>query len=293
MNPIPPPATAERFSDPPPIPWLARVWPPLPVWKRLDLAILVLVFYAACAVAVVHTIDLQLPKWVGDLAVVNGLFLGVLLGFRNHAAYDRWWEARRLWGQLVNDSRNLCLKARALVGPDDAAGLRRLVPGFGFALKQHLRKGGPLQAIAGFETDPATPTHVPLHLAGRVYELLAGWVKAGRISDVHFQTIDLHAKGMMDVCGACERIRFSPVPISYRALLRHGTIFYLASAPWFLSGDYGYWSTGVVALLGYFLLGIEFTAEDVEEPFGKDGDDLDLGKFCRTIRAGVEEVLGP
>jgi putative membrane protein len=292
MNPIDPPATAERYSDPPPIPWLTRVWPPLPVWKRLDLAVVTAVVYSVVVVWIIKDATLELPRWIGDMAVVNGILLGVLLGFRNREAYERWWEARRLWGQLVNDGRNLCLKARALVGPAEAAALRPLIPGFAFALKNHLRGGGrTLKDVPGFESDTAKPAHVPLHLAGRVYDVLAGWT-ADRISDVHFQTLDLHAKGLMDVSGACERIRFSPVPISYRALLRHGTIFYLASAAWFLAGDYGYWTAAVVALLTYFLLGIEFTAEDVEEPFGKDGDDLDLGKFCRTIQTGVEEILG-
>lgn len=293
MNPIPPPATDERFSDPPRVPWLARVWPPLPVWKRLDLAVLCVIGYTALVVSFENIVGITMPKWIGDMAVVNGVLLGVLLGFRNREAYDRWWEARRLWGQLVNDSRNLCLKARVWADPAGAAELRRLVPGFAVALKGHLRKGTTLQSVAGFESDPATPEHVPLHLAGRVYQLIAAWIAAGRITDIQFQTLDAHARGLMDVCGACERIRNSPVPVSYRALLRHGTIIYLATAPWFMSGDYGYWATLVVALLAYFLLGIEFTAEDVEEPFGTDGDDLDLAKFCRTIRAGVEEVLGP
>ena len=75
--------------------------------------------------------------------------------------------------------------------------------------------------------------------------------------------------------------------------MRHGMLLYLVTLPWFLTADhqFGYGSIAVMALMSYFLLGIEFTAEDVEEPFGKDGDDLELGRYCETIRASCEQIL--
>ena len=93
--------------------------------------------------------------------MLNALILGILLRFRNREAYDRWWEARKLWGQLVNDSRNLCLKARAPPGlsPDDRRRLGGWWPGSRSALKNHLRDGGPLRAVPGFEKDTANPAH--------------------------------------------------------------------------------------------------------------------------------------
>ena len=124
-----------------------------------------------------------------------------------------------------------------------------------------------------------------------MFAALRDWRRAGRLTDIDALVIDPHARALMDVCGACERIKSSPVPLSYRAMLRHGTILYLATAPWFLASDYGYWAVPVVALLTYFLLGIELTAEDVEEPFGKDGDDLELGRFCETVRQSAEQIL--
>jgi putative membrane protein len=271
-----------------------RIWPPLPVWKRLDATVFVVVVYSFFVKYLSDIEHWNFPKWIGDMAVVNGILLGVLLGFRNVQAYDRWWEARKLWGQLINDSRNLCLKVATFV-KSDAADLRRFgrfVVGFAIALKHHLRGGQPLQVVPGFERETAAPAHVPLHFAAEVYAQLRDWRAAGKLSEFDALMIDPHAKALMDVSGACERIRSSPVPLSYRALLRHGTILYLASAPWFMAGEYGYMAIGVVALLAYFLLGIEMTAEDVEEPFGKDGDDLELTRFCETIRKSIEQVLG-
>lgn len=271
-----------------------KIWPPLPVWKRLDAAVLLVAAYTAAVEFVVQSLQYELPKWIGDLTVVNAILLGVLLGFRNREAYDRWWEARKLWGQLINDSRNICLKATTFArpDPDDRRRFGRLVVGFAVALKNHLRGRRSLRSVPGFEDDPADPHHAPAHLAGRVFAVLRDWRAAGRISDIDYLTLDPHAKALMDICGACERIRSSPVPLSYRALLRHGTILYLLTAPWFLSGEYGYWAVAVVSLLAYFLLGTELTAEDVEDPFGRDGDDLELATYCETVRRSVEEILG-
>lgn len=274
--------------------WLG-FWPPLPVWRRLDVSVLVVALYSLVVELIVeHLLPSRPPKWIGEMAVVNAVLLGVLLGFRNREAYERWWEARKLWGQLINDSRNLCLKVTTLVNPpaEERQAFARLVVGFAVALKRHLRVGQPLQTVPGFESDPATPTHVPAHLAGRVFEQLKAWKTAGKITDMEFLSLDPHARALMDVCGACERIRSSPVPLSYRALLRHGTVLYLLSAPWFMTTEYGYWAILVVSLMAYFLLGTELTAENVEEPFGGDADDLTLTTFCETIRKSCTELLG-
>lgn len=270
-------------------------WPPLPVWRRLDFIVFLVAAYTALVVFMIAQFGIGLPRWLGDLGVVNGIVLGTLLSFRNHEAYDRWWEARKLWGQLINDSRNLCIKGNDLLGtaatPAERRYYGRLVLGFCVALKNHLRGLDDLSRVPGFEDAPERPTHVPAFFAQRIYTVIRSWQSEGRISEFDRLIIDPHGKSLMDICGACERIKSSPVPASYRALLRHGTILYLLTAPWFLPADYGYWSVGVVSLLGYFLVGIELTAEDVEEPFGKDGDDLDLSRFCEIIRATTEQIM--
>ena len=96
----------------------------------------------------------------------------------------------------------------------------------------------------------------------------------------------------MDVCGACERIKTTPVPQSYRSLLRHGLVLYLLSTPWLVGDQLLWWTVPSEALPAYFLLGIELTSEDVEEPFGRDGDDLVLAAYRDNIRRSVDEVLG-
>lgn len=275
--------------------WYYAFWPPLPVWRRLDLSVIVVAVYTLLVEAVLSQLPHRPPKWIGELSVVNAVLLGVLLGFRNREAYERWWEGRKLWGQLINDSRNLALKAVTYANPpaDERRRLGVLIAGFAVALKLHLRGDQKkLREVTGFEGETADPVHVPAHLAGRVFDLLKRWKAGGTISDIEFLALDPHARALMDVCGACERIRSTPVPLSYRSLLRHGTVLYLLSAPWFMATEFGYWAVIVVSLMAYFLLGTELTAEDVEEPFGRDADDLALGRYCETIRASCAEVLG-
>jgi ion channel-forming bestrophin family protein len=261
---------------------LQTIWPPLPVWQRLDVSVLAIAAYTAAVEFIAISFEMKLPKWIGDVGVINALILGVLLGFRNMQAYDRWWEARKLWGSLINDSRNLCLKLNALT-TDLTAEQRRFfadgIAGFALTLKRHLR---------GHRQTP----HGPASAASELFAGVRRLRDAGQLQDFDYLTIDPHLKALMDVCGACERIQNSPVPASYRALLRHGTILYLFSAPWFLTNEYGYYAVGMVGLMSYFLLGIEFTAEDVEDPFGTDGDDLALGNYCETIRVAGVEILG-
>jgi putative membrane protein len=222
-------------------------------------------------------LHIHTPQWSGFTTALNVLILGVLLAFRNSQAYDRWWEGRRLWGQLINDSRNLMLKVRAhpRLTRDDQQAVAERVAGFAVALKRHLREASP-------------PTYEPMRFASELYGQFLQWRERGQLADTDLLLFDPHLRALMDVSGACERIKNSPVPSSYRALLRHGLVLYLASTPWLITEQLGFWTVPVMSLLGYFLLGIELTAEDVEDPFGTDGDDLTLTAYCETIRRATD-----
>jgi putative membrane protein len=95
----------------------------------------------------------------------------------------------------------------------------------------------------------------------------------------------------MDVCGGCERIRKTPIAASYRTFIRQSITIYLATLPWGVVDLLGWWTVGVAALVGYFMIGVEVLAEDVEEPFGTDDDDLDLDGICATIERSIREIV--
>lgn len=259
---------------------------PLGCWLLASAAYLVVV-------GLIDRSDL-LPGWfAGDeAAAVLGFALGILLVFRTNTANDRWWEARRQWGQLVNDIRNLALKARAHVAVDEIE-LRpfgRLLIAFPHALRLHLRGVRGVAAVPGFEHDPTTFPHAPGYIAGLIHETLNRWNREGRLLDTMW-VLDVHARSLLDVCGACERIRNTPLASSYRSLVRVSILVYVLVAPWSISLDTG-WALFPVLLLAFaFMFGVELTAEAVEEPFGTEGDDLPLDHLCGVMQQFVEESL--
>lgn len=269
------------------------IWPPA-IARRLWLVIALSSAYTAGVYYLFKDVLDLLPGWADEFALVNGIVLGVLVGFRTKTAYDRWWEGRGLWGELTNHSRNLCLKARELARPDepDRRTLAALVAGFPVALVNHLRGPTKLQDVPGFEKDTADPAHVPAYLAGRVIGLVAGWRESGRIDGHTLQVLSPHTAALMNVCGACEKINNTPLPGSYLTLLRHGLMLTFLLFPWHLLHAVGLLAVLVQGLIVYFLFGVELTAEEIERPFGFDGDDLPLETFCETIRKSAAEILG-
>jgi ion channel-forming bestrophin family protein len=225
---------------------------------------------------------------------VNGLALSFLIGFRNNHAYDRWWEARKLWGQLINENRNLCLKVQSLAGIDaaDRDALGQLIITFADSLKDHLRgREGRDSTPAEIETDVQW-RHQPSLAAHGILELIVRWQREGHIDGWGLLWLDGQVKSLMDICGACERIRNTPLSSSYRALVRHGIAIYLAIAPFYLIEDTGLSGLPMFVMAAYFLIGIELVAEEIEEPFGAGGDNLPLERYCATIATSVREILG-
>ena len=163
----------------------------------------------------------ELPAWSAgnEVAGALGVALGVLVAFRNNAAYDRWWEARKQWGQLINDSRNLALKARAHadVPASERRELSRLLIGFCHALRLHLRGVAGVRNIPGFGNEPIDFPHAPGYVAGQVHALLGRWNRTDKLHETII-ILDAHARSLLDVCGACERIRNTPLASSYRAM---------------------------------------------------------------------------
>lgn len=269
------------------------IFPAVPVARRA--ALWALVFLAYAVLVGVVSAQLALPRigWGTEATAAFGLIVGFLISFRNNAAYSRWWEARQLWGKLVNDSRNLALKAVAYTqaGHEDLQELARLLVGFAHALRLHLRGPVMLQGIPGFENAGGRADHLPITFADCIFRLLARWGSAGVIDSQMLRALDDHARGLMEVCGGCERIRHTPIPQSPSGVLQLAFWFYLITAPGFILNEVGWW--GLVPLgLGVFLLvAVELAATAMEQPFGVSEDHLKLELYCEVIERSVREIL--
>jgi len=268
------------------------VFPKLYVARKLLLWTALAVVYSA-VVTLLVTRKIA-PTWslADDVAAGLTALLGIQVVFRNNAANDRWWEARKLWGQLINDTRNMALKARAYANLDGAerADFGRLLIGFAHALRMHLRGSCALRSVPGFSEDSSTFPHAPGYVAGLVFESVDRWEREGKLH-TSVWLVDRHAGALMDICGACERIRNTPLASSYRALLRWTIALDLVLAPWGAAEWAGWLSLPLVATGTIFLLGVELAAEAIEEPFGTSGDDLPLEKYCETIETFVRAAL--
>lgn len=239
--------------------------------------------YALSQVATAH------PEFHGFL----GLILGTLLVFRTNTSYDRWWEGRKLWGQLVNDVRNLAIKVQTCVRAD-AADKQRLgcwLADFALALKQHLRGGSRLADLRSFAGSPEQPPHVPAYISTRIYDQFEIWRRSEQLGGFELLFLDQHAASLMNICGACERIQKSPISISYRWFIRQSIAIYLLTLPWGLMKSFGWWTIPAVAMLAYFMVGVEMIAEEIEDPFGVSEDDLLLDDLCQTVERSVSGIL--
>lgn len=223
-----------------------------------------------------------------------GTVLGIFLVFRTNTAYDRWWEGRKLWGQLVNDSRNLAIKVRALhhtLRREDFMLMGRIILNFARALKEHLREGIRPKELSLYRQMGHEPTHVPANISAMCRERIKHWRRENRIDGFEELQLDVHSRAFMDICGACERIRRTPLTRSYVFFIRQSIMLYLITLPWGLVDDFSWWTIAACALITYFMVGIELLAEVVEEPFGREEDDLMLDDICAAIEASVTEIL--
>lgn len=259
-----------------------------PVFIRRWTVFVVILLYATLVELIVNGLLVRFVIPEGSfIAVVNGLVFSLLLAFRTNTAYDRWWEGRKLWGQLVNDCRNLTLKARGLiqVEPRELKQFAHKLIDFAEALKNHLRLPARRMPEHGDRV-----RHEPMRLAGEVFAQLSDWQRQGKLSETQLLLFDPHCRSLMDICGACERIRTTPLSPSYRLFLRQGIALYLLTLPWFIARSFGWWSLLICLIATYFMVGVELIAEDVEEPFGLGGDDLKLDDICLTIGHSIRQL---
>jgi len=228
-----------------------------------------------------------------QLHAAMSLTLGWLLVFRTNSAYARWWEARSLWGTLVNASRNLALKLRcfARLTESDTQFLQSRISDFPTVLMRHLR----MSPQAGLDTradgGSSSNDHQPVVIVHEIYDWLASHKANGKIDGDELRIIDMELAKLLEVCGACERIARTPIVRSYRIFARQCILLFLMTLPWGIISDFGWWTIPLSTITAYFMIGMEVVAEHVEEPFGLDEDDLDLEGLCKTIATSAKEIF--
>lgn len=226
-----------------------------------------------------------------------GFVLSLLLVFRTNTAYDRWWEGRKLWGTLVNNSRNLAIKIKSFVSSDeeDLNFFRRIIPLYAVMLARHLQTEKTRLALDEKEHPELkhldAEKHIPNQVALLMIQRANRLYNEKQISGDQLILLNSELLSFTDVCGACERIRNTPIPYSYSVFLKKFIFFYIMSLPFGFVFNLGYYIIPVVCFIFYVLASLELIAEEIEDPFGKDTNDLPTEKLASNIKSHVEEIL--
>jgi ion channel-forming bestrophin family protein len=216
--------------------------------------------------------------------------ISMLLVFRTNTAYDRWWEGRRMLGSLTNTCRNLAIKLRSTsIDKETAAFFAAGIPMYADALRQHLRSERWENQKGNHNINP--DEHVPNQIATQLTQKLYTLHSQGIINREEMLLIGPDLSALTDICGACERIRTTPIPFSYSVFIKKFIFFFVMTLPFGWSFSLGYLVVPLVAFVLYVLASLELIAEEIEDPFGYDANDLPVDRICTNIRKHVAEVL--
>ncbi len=271
--------------------------------KLAPLILLILVYSVGVAYAEIHFFNVTADSWVRNLPQMHSLLsfvISMLLVFRTNTAYDRWWEGRKLWGQLVNTSRNLAIKIAGVIDSKDDETrkfFRRAIPLYAFALRDHLQsKVTEYSLYEGDVTDLLLPDdqqkHNPNQIAKGLFAKVNRLYQEGKITGDQLILLNGELTAFTDICGACERIKNTPIPYSYSSFIKKFIMLYTLTLPIGYAYLLGYFAAPIVGFVFYVLASLELIAEEIEEPFGDDENDLPMGKMSQNIQRHVGEIFG-
>lgn len=236
-----------------------------------------------------------------DIVVFSflGFVLGILLVFRTNSAYDRWWEGRKQWGALVNHCRNLAIQLNVVIPADDRESrnyFARQISNFCFAFKDYLREGTKLEELIDLSESEIKKyeklSHVPAHISMEMQQRIQKMYRDELITGFDARNIKPHTQALLDILGACERIKKTPIPFSYAVFIKIFILAYAFLLPFSLVDIFG-WGTILINMAVMFaFLGMELMADEIEEPFGLDCNDLPTGTIALNISQNVFEIFG-
>jgi len=266
------------------------IWPKVLYTILLSLAV---VLAEGRGVAIHFTLE---PAYLTLL----GLTLAIFLGFRNQVAYQRWWEGRSLWGDLVISTRNLTRQTLVFMPALGASQRQRLVYdliGFSHALRHHLRGTSPDVDLQRWLSPDvcaaalASPNH-PNSVLGALGEVYARAAHDAGLDSILFAAMDRELNQLSHVLGGCERIKNTPIPFAYILLLHRTVHVYCFILPFCLIGPLGWLTPIAVGVLAYTFFGLDAIGTQIEDPFDLLPNDLPLDALCRNIEINLRDLLG-
>jgi putative membrane protein len=234
---------------------------------------------------------------MGPFAVF-GIALSLFLGFRNNASYERWWEARSLWGKLVYEVRSLGRTTETLIGADhpERRGLLNDAVAFSHFLRGELRKRTVTEDAARFigkdvakqAVAAANPADFMLRCMG---QRLGKLYRDGDIDSIGLRMLDESLTAFAATLAANEGIANTPLPFAYSLLVHRTAYLYCFLVPFGLTASVGWFAPLFAALVAYVFFGLDALSEELENPYGCEENDLPLNALCRVNEISVAEAL--
>lgn len=265
---------------------------PIIMWRLLAITLL--------SAAVVALYDFGHLPWFESLSAVPfsllGIALSIFLGFRNNACYDRWWEARKHWGELIVQMRSNARESVALFKPETARELVYLNIAFTHALGSHLRDQATLEALAKWlspqqQSVLAERQNLPDALLQLLQKAYRDALKQNQISDINYRGLTERLDTLASVQTACERIRTTPTPFAYSLLLHRTAWVFCLLLPFSLVSTLGTLTPLLVVAIAYTYFGLDALGEQLEEPFSLTENSLPLAAMTRTVERSLLEAL--
>lgn len=221
---------------------------------------------------------------------ILGISLAIFHGFCNNAAYDRFWEGRKLWGTLVWLSRNIARQVLTLpnVSMAEKQAFIRHQIAFVHSLRQQLRaedNTANLQRLLTVEEQQAVvgQNFIALRLTQIMGQMLANWQAEQKIDVWQWQSLDTTLGEIAHIQAGCERINNTPIPYAYFVLLHRTVYLYCFMLPFGLGNAIGWVTPFVVSFVGYTFMALNEIVDEISEPFGTGENELPLGMMCDTI----------
>lgn len=227
---------------------------------------------------------------------ILGVAIAIFLGFRNNACYSRYVEARHLWGQLMIASRSLLREVKTTL-PDDAelGQFVRLQIAFAHCLRMTLRRNPQAEPLTKYLREKDLQTVFAAQSpANRILLLMGEWLairrRDGQLSDILFHSLNNRLNDMSAVLAGCERIANTPVPFAYTLILHRTVYLFCIMLPFALVVDLHYMTPFISVLISYTFISLDALAEELEDPFGTENNDLPLDAICNAIEIDLLQM---
>ena len=271
--------------------------------RRLWMVVLFMVFYTTILFVIFHLVSYKNINIPLSIPTVLGTAISLMLGFRTNAAYNRWWEARQVWGSIVNDSRTLIRQAQGFIAksyPNRDTIILKLAQmqiAFNYTLSNDLRKLNTDKELDKYltgEEKEFVKSHDNQHNAILLLEqkLLSEIYEHKGMHTYQFTSMDQTLKSICDSMGKCERIKNTVFPVQYGYYLRYAIFIFMCLLPIGLMKDLGILVIPVSMIVVFFFAMIDAIAKFLQDPFENKKSDTPMTALCRTIEINLLQMSG-